>query len=90
MIRREDKMFGFCCSLGGGAMGFKKAASLVGNMVATFTCARRPGADSVKCAISWGRTWGRFGARAPMISEMGCSRVQRGDCCKSPAKPCEV
>lgn len=38
MIRREYKPFGFCCGLGGGAKGFKKAASQVGNMVATRKC----------------------------------------------------
>lgn len=38
MIRREYKTFGFCCGLGGGAKGFKKAASQVGNMVATWRC----------------------------------------------------
>ena len=38
MIRREYKTFGFCCGLGGGARGFKKAASQVGNMVATWKC----------------------------------------------------
>ncbi|MCP3017488.1 DNA cytosine methyltransferase [Cupriavidus basilensis] len=38
MIRREYKTFGFCCGLGGGAKGFKKAASQVGNMVATWKC----------------------------------------------------
>jgi len=38
VIRREYKTFGFCCGLGGGAKGFKKAASQVGNMVATWRC----------------------------------------------------
>ncbi|AMR77629.1 DNA cytosine methyltransferase [Cupriavidus nantongensis] len=38
MIVREYKTFGFCCGLGGGAKGFKKAASQVGNMVATWKC----------------------------------------------------
>jgi len=38
MIRREYRTFGFCCGLGGGAKGFKKAASQVGNMVATWRC----------------------------------------------------
>ncbi|WP_416048998.1 DNA cytosine methyltransferase [Cupriavidus basilensis] len=38
MIRREYKTFGFCCGLGGGAKGFKKAASQVGNMVASWKC----------------------------------------------------
>lgn len=38
MIRRKYKTFGFCCGLGGGAKGFKKAASRVGNMVATWRC----------------------------------------------------
>jgi len=38
MIRREYKTFGFCCGLGGGAKGFKKAASQVGNMIATWKC----------------------------------------------------
>lgn len=30
MIRREYKTFGFCCGLGGGAKGFKKAVSRMG------------------------------------------------------------
>ncbi|MHA7680126.1 hypothetical protein [Cupriavidus sp. PET2-C1] len=38
MIRRETKTFGFCCGLGGGAKGFKKAASRVGNMIAIWKC----------------------------------------------------
>ncbi|AOZ06745.1 DNA cytosine methyltransferase [Cupriavidus malaysiensis] len=38
MIRREYRTFGFCCGLGGGAKGFKKAASRVGNMIATWRC----------------------------------------------------
>lgn len=38
MIVREYKTFGFCCGLGGGAKGFKKAASRVGNMVAKWRC----------------------------------------------------
>ncbi len=38
MIVREYKTFGFCCGLGGGAKGFKKAASRVGNMVANWRC----------------------------------------------------
>ncbi|MGO4416871.1 hypothetical protein AB4Z27_28270 [Cupriavidus sp. KB_39] len=38
MIRREYRTFGFCCGLGGGAKGFKKAASQVGNMIATCRC----------------------------------------------------
>ncbi|MDW3683052.1 DNA cytosine methyltransferase [Cupriavidus sp. CV2] len=38
MIRREYKTFGFCCGLGGGAKGFRKAASQVGNLVATWKC----------------------------------------------------
>ncbi|AJG18813.1 DNA cytosine methyltransferase [Cupriavidus basilensis] len=38
MIHREYKTFGFCCGLGGGAKGFKKAASQVGNMIATWRC----------------------------------------------------
>ncbi len=38
MIRREYKTFGFCCGLGGGAKGFKKAASQVGTMIATWRC----------------------------------------------------
>ncbi|GAB7544043.1 hypothetical protein [Cupriavidus sp. 8B] len=38
MIRREYKTFGFCFGLGGGAKGFKKAASQVGNTIATWRC----------------------------------------------------
>lgn len=38
MIRREYRTFGFCCGLGGGAKGFKKAVSRVGNMVGTWKC----------------------------------------------------
>lgn len=38
LTRREYNTFGFCCGLGGGAKGFKKAASQVGNMVATWRC----------------------------------------------------
>ncbi|MGE8369333.1 DNA cytosine methyltransferase [Cupriavidus sp.] len=38
MIRREYTTFGMCSGLGGGAKGFKKAASRVGNMVATWRC----------------------------------------------------
>ncbi|WP_335672054.1 hypothetical protein [Burkholderia sp. LA-2-3-30-S1-D2] len=30
--------FGFCCGLGGGAKGFTKATSRVGNMTATWRC----------------------------------------------------
>ena len=38
MIRRKYTTFGMCSGLGGGAKGFKKAASQVGNMVATWRC----------------------------------------------------
>lgn len=38
MIRREYRTFSFCCGLGGGAKGSKKAASQVGNMIATWKC----------------------------------------------------
>ena len=38
MIRREYTTFGMCSGLGGGAKGFTKAASRVGNMVATWRC----------------------------------------------------
>lgn len=38
MIRREYNSFGFCCGLGGGAKGFKKAVSRVGNMIGTWRC----------------------------------------------------
>ncbi|WP_458763527.1 DNA cytosine methyltransferase [Cupriavidus basilensis] len=38
MIRREYTTFGMCSGLGGGAKGFKKAVSQVGNMVATWRC----------------------------------------------------
>jgi len=38
MIRREYNSFGFCSGLGGGAKGFKKAVSRVGNMVGTWRC----------------------------------------------------
>ncbi|MGN8554307.1 UNVERIFIED_CONTAM: DNA cytosine methyltransferase, partial [Microbacterium sp. SLM126] len=38
MIRREYNSFGFCCGLGGGAKGFKKAVSRVGNMIGTWKC----------------------------------------------------
>ncbi|CAN0620462.1 DNA cytosine methyltransferase [Burkholderia multivorans] len=38
MIRREYNSFGFCCGLGGGAKGFKKAVARVGNMSATWRC----------------------------------------------------
>ncbi|MGT2429292.1 DNA cytosine methyltransferase [Cupriavidus basilensis] len=38
MIRREYTTFGMCSGLGGGAKGFRKAASHVGNMVATWRC----------------------------------------------------
>lgn len=38
MVRRESTTFGMCSGLGGGAKGFKKAASRVGNMVATWRC----------------------------------------------------
>ncbi|XYI40139.1 hypothetical protein DAMDJJ_18595 [Cupriavidus necator] len=34
MIRRRYNTFGFCAGLGGGAKGFKKALSRVGNMEA--------------------------------------------------------
>lgn len=38
MIRREYNSFGMCSGLGGGAKGFKKAVSRVGNMVGTWKC----------------------------------------------------
>ncbi|WP_232458103.1 DNA cytosine methyltransferase [Burkholderia ubonensis] len=38
LMNREYNSFGFCCGIGGGAKGFKKAASCVGNMTATWRC----------------------------------------------------
>ncbi|WP_423196751.1 MULTISPECIES: DNA cytosine methyltransferase [unclassified Cupriavidus] len=38
MIKRVYNSFGFCCGLGGGAKGFKKAVSRVGNMIGTWKC----------------------------------------------------
>ncbi|WP_066733599.1 DNA cytosine methyltransferase [Cupriavidus sp. D384] len=38
MIRREYNSFGMCAGLGGGAKGFKKAVSRVGNMIGTWKC----------------------------------------------------
>ncbi|HDR9029913.1 TPA: DNA cytosine methyltransferase [Burkholderia vietnamiensis] len=38
IIRREYNSFGFCSGLGGGAKGFTKARSHVGNMTATWRC----------------------------------------------------
>ncbi|MBV8273562.1 MAG: DNA cytosine methyltransferase [Cupriavidus sp.] len=38
MIRREYNSFGMCSGLGGGAKGFKKAVSRVGNMIGTWKC----------------------------------------------------
>ncbi|MCA8017764.1 DNA cytosine methyltransferase [Burkholderia metallica] len=38
MSQRVYNSFGFCCGLGGGAKGFKKAMSRVGNMTATWRC----------------------------------------------------
>ncbi|SPR99521.1 DNA cytosine methyltransferase [Cupriavidus taiwanensis] len=38
MIRRRYNSFGFCAGLGGGAKGFKKALSRVGNMEAAWDC----------------------------------------------------
>lgn len=37
-IQRVYNHFGFCCGLGGGAKGFSKATSKVGNMTATWRC----------------------------------------------------
>ncbi|KVP48449.1 DNA methyltransferase [Burkholderia ubonensis] len=37
-MNREYNSFGFCCGLGGGAKGFTKAVSRVGNMTATWRC----------------------------------------------------
>ncbi|ESS41345.1 C-5 cytosine-specific DNA methylase [Burkholderia cenocepacia] len=37
-VQRVYNSFGFCCGLGGGAKGFTKAASRVGNMTATWRC----------------------------------------------------
>ena len=38
MIRREYNSLGFCCGVGDGAKGFKKAVFRVGNMVGTWKC----------------------------------------------------
>ncbi|RQU16282.1 DNA cytosine methyltransferase [Burkholderia cenocepacia] len=38
MTNRVYNSFGFCCGLGGGAKGFTKATSRVGNMTATWRC----------------------------------------------------
>ena len=38
LMNREYNSFGFCCGLGGGAKGFTKAVSRVGNMTATWRC----------------------------------------------------
>ncbi|MDR8027026.1 DNA cytosine methyltransferase [Burkholderia cenocepacia] len=38
LTAREYNSFGFCCGLGGGAKGFTKATSRVGNMTATWRC----------------------------------------------------
>ncbi|KWE70618.1 DNA methyltransferase [Burkholderia ubonensis] len=37
-MNRKYNSFGFCCGIGGGAKGFKKATSCVGNMTATWRC----------------------------------------------------
>ncbi|MDF3115834.1 DNA cytosine methyltransferase [Burkholderia semiarida] len=37
-VQRVYNSFGFCCGLGGGAKGFTKATSHVGNMTATWRC----------------------------------------------------
>ncbi|WP_241301107.1 DNA cytosine methyltransferase [Burkholderia cenocepacia] len=37
-VQRVYNSFGFCCGLGGGAKGFTKATSRVGNMTATWRC----------------------------------------------------
>lgn len=37
-VQRVYNSFGFCCGLGGGAKGFTKANSRVGNMTATWRC----------------------------------------------------
>ncbi|MDN7412629.1 DNA cytosine methyltransferase [Burkholderia vietnamiensis] len=37
-VQRVYNSFGFCCGLGGGAKGFTKATSLVGNITATWRC----------------------------------------------------
>ncbi|MDF3081086.1 DNA cytosine methyltransferase [Burkholderia sola] len=37
-VHRVYNSFGFCCGLGGGAKGFTKATSHVGNMTATWRC----------------------------------------------------
>ncbi|MET3627172.1 DNA cytosine methyltransferase [Burkholderia sp. 572] len=37
-VQRVYNSFGFCCGLGGGAKGFIKATSRVGNMTATWRC----------------------------------------------------
>jgi len=38
VIKRVYNSFGFCCGLGGGAKGFKKAVSRVGNLIGTWKC----------------------------------------------------
>ncbi|WOE81561.1 DNA cytosine methyltransferase [Pseudomonas protegens] len=38
MIKRVFKHFHFCCGLGGGAKGFNRARSVVGNMLGTWQC----------------------------------------------------
>nr|WP_232446002.1 DNA cytosine methyltransferase [Burkholderia ubonensis] len=38
LMKREYNSFGFCCGIGGGAKGFKKAVSQVGNITATWRC----------------------------------------------------
>ncbi|MBG0865460.1 DNA cytosine methyltransferase [Burkholderia sp. 9779_493] len=37
-VQRVYNSFGFCCGLGGGAKGFTKATSHIGNMTATWRC----------------------------------------------------
>ncbi|WP_124314548.1 DNA cytosine methyltransferase [Pseudomonas chlororaphis] len=38
MLKRVFKHFHFCCGLGGGAKGFNRAKSVVGNMLGTWEC----------------------------------------------------
>ncbi|UVE48697.1 DNA cytosine methyltransferase [Pseudomonas chlororaphis] len=38
MLKRVFKHFHFCCGLGGGAKGFNRARSVVGNMLGTWEC----------------------------------------------------
>ncbi|MDT9641296.1 MULTISPECIES: DNA cytosine methyltransferase [Pseudomonas] len=38
MLKRVFKHFHFCCGLGGGAKGFNRARSVVGNMLGTWQC----------------------------------------------------